>query len=106
MDHMWPSRSRWTTTRRESFKQVSTTVIVASPSSYDRPIKSAFVSVSNSTRLDRNGRVICLALMKTSLGDDHALFYLDYDAVKEVVLIYRVCRRDYGRSKLRSREPN
>jgi len=28
--------------------------------------------------------------MKTSLGDDHALIYLDYDAVKEVVLIYRV----------------
>jgi len=28
--------------------------------------------------------------MKTSLGVDRALFYLDYDAVKEVVLIYRV----------------
>jgi len=44
--------------------------------------------------------------MKTSLGDDHALFYLDYDTVKEVVLIYRVYHRNYGWSKLRSREHN
>jgi len=39
-------------------------------------------------------------------GDDHALLYLDYDAVKEVVLIYRACQRDYGSSKLRSHEHN
>jgi len=42
--------------------------------------------------------------MKTSLGDDRAFNHLDYDAVKEVVQIYRDCQRDYLSLKLRKRE--
>jgi hypothetical protein len=34
--------------------------------------------------------VICLALMKTSLGGDCVAIHLDYDAVKEVVQIVSV----------------
>src|SRR6185503_13187234 len=71
------------------------------PSSYERPIKSAFGSVCNSTRLARNGRVICLALMKTSLGDDCVAVNLDYDAVKEVVQNYH---GDCERQRLRMGE--
>src|SRR5204863_8573523 len=64
-------------------------------------MRSAFASVCGSARLARSGRVICLALMKTSLGDDCVAINLDYDVVKEVVQIVSGYPGDYERMRLR-----
>src|SRR6185295_10820096 len=64
-------------TRPASLRQTPVTVTTAPPSSsYDWPIKSRFEFLCGSVFFRRNGSVICLAFIRTSLGVDAPILRL------------------------------
>ena len=76
IDQVRPSRSRSTITRLSSLGQTLTTVMVAWPSTYERPIRSALGLLRISGLFVRNGKAICSACIKTSRNADSSMNWI------------------------------